>query len=282
MMFGRLVIRTRSSIGTAPSGLSSPASVPRDVMKIPWEIASSRLRRRALHWAIGAATLPTGCNSLFDIHEGRLEGRPGVGVGVVGVDCTPSSTRLAPADGLIADFMGESGGIEITGEMVTFSAPTINGPGSPTYAIDGGTLHIGENAPVTSGARYLGVILSFDGCVDASAFSGVQFSISASPLDGCTMAYATGDVAHQSKTSGLPYATGSTTAYPPAAPVAPEQTPATWMMPFVGGPTGGSPATPVDTTKLTFVMWEFVVAAGTVGGSTSCAADVSIDDMKFY
>ena len=239
-----------------------------------------RFDSRTLRLVFVAATLATGCNSLFDIHTGRAEGRPGVGV--VGVDCTPSSTRLAPADGLIADFMGADDGIEIGGEIVKYGdgPPPIDGPESPSYTTTGSALQIMENAPATPAPQYLGVLISFDGCVDASAFTGVQFSISDTSLGGCTMVYATGDVVHQSATTGLPYATGAPSAYPPEAAVTPEPTPATLMMPFVGGPSGGNPATPVDPTKLTIVLWEFQVAPS--GGALPCVADVTVDDVKFY
>lgn len=243
-------------------------------------MARSRVNRRALQLALVAATLATGCDNLFDIRPGRPEGKPGVGV--IGADCTPSSTRLAPADGLIADFMGADDGIEIGGELVKYGdrPNPIDGLGSPTYTTSGGTLHITENAPATSAPRYLGVLISFDGCVDASAFAGVQFSISDASLGGCTMVYATGDVVHQSASTGLPYATGAPSAYPPQSAVTPEQAPATLMMPFVGGPSGSSPGIPIDTTKLTFVLWEFYVAPS--GGALPCVADVTVDDVKFY
>lgn len=241
----------------------------------------SRFNRGALQLALVAVTLATGCDTLFDIHPGRLEGRPGVGV--IGVDCTSSSTRLAPADGLIADFTGADDGIEIGGELVKYGDKpnSIDGPGSPSYTTTGGALQITENAPATPAPRYLGVLISFDGCVDASTFAGVQFSIRDASLGGCTMVYTTGDVVHQSATTGLPYATGAPSAYPPQATVTTEQTPATLMMPFVGGPSGGSPGTPVDTTKLTFVGWQFTVDAAP-GGALPCVADVTVDDVKFY
>jgi hypothetical protein len=244
-------------------------------------MARSRLNRRALHVAIATAALATGCNSLFDIHAGRLEGKPGVGV--IGVDCTPASTRLARADGLIADFMGADDGIEIGGEIVKSGDKpnSIDGPGSPSYSTSGGRLHITENAAPEVAARYLGISISFDGCVDASAFTGVQFSISAASLGGCTMSYETGDVVHTSATTGLPYATGAPSAYPPQATVTPEPIPTTLMMPFVGGPSGGSPSTPVDTTKLTLVEWQFNVEAAPAG-ALPCVADVTIDDVTFY
>jgi hypothetical protein len=240
----------------------------------------SRSNRRALRLAICAATMATGCDSLFDIHAGRPEGRPGNGV--LGVDCTPSSTRLAPADGLIADFMGADDGIEIGGEIVKYGDKpnAIDGPGSPSYSTTGGALQIMENAPATPAARYLGVLISFDGCVDASAFTGVQFSISDTSLGDCTMVYATADVVHQSANTGLPYATGAPSAYPPEAAVTPGPTPATLMMPFVGGPSGGNPPIAVDTTKLTLVLWEFQVAPS--GGALPCVADITVDDVKFY
>src|SRR5450755_2490239 len=122
-------------------------------------------------------------------------------------DCTPSDTSVAPTDGLIADFKDPDGGIEIMGGLFAYSASGLNGQGAPSNAVAGGALHITENAPATSDPQYVGTFLYFAGCVDASAFSGVQFSISGS-FSGCTMQVFSNDAEHQDATTGAPFATG--------------------------------------------------------------------------
>jgi hypothetical protein len=53
------------------------------------------------------------------------------------------------------------------------------------------------------------------------------------------------------------------------------------MMPFsgTGAPSGGSPSTALDKTKLTGVQWQFTVAAGT---TNNCAVDLTLDNISFY
>ncbi len=52
-------------------------------------------------------------------------------------------------------------------------------------------------------------------------------------------------------------------------------------MPFngPGGPTGGNPAIPVDTTKLVGVQWQITTAAGL---ENSCNVDLTIDNVRFF
>jgi hypothetical protein len=168
------------------------------------------------------------------------------------------------------------------GELLAFPLPST--PATPRFSIKGGALHIVENAPATSLAQFPGVILGFETpCLDASAFSGVEFSISGS-YSGCALQYATGDAAHQDAASGAPYATGPAGSYQPQATIAATQlgpNPITLKMPFVGGPAGGSPETPVDKTKLIFVLWQFNIDPAT-GDSAHCVADIKVDDVKLY
>jgi hypothetical protein len=138
--------------------------------------------------------------------------------------------------------------------------------------------------PASSVPQYLGVVVGVRGkCTDATAFIGVQFTISGS-FTGCTMQYYAGDDAHQDDTTGAPYASGPAGSYAPQTAITPNQitpTPRTMKMPF-SGQLGGSPATPVDRAKLIVVAWQFDVDASTSSAPGSCIADLTIDDVRFY
>jgi hypothetical protein len=201
--------------------------------------------------------------------------------------CTASNTSIAPADGLIADF-AETGsrGIEISGGIVTYAAPKVGGPSSPTYTIAGGALTVTVNVSPTSKPQFLGALVSFNNCIDASAFSGVQFTINGS-LSGCQMQYATGDVAHQDITLGSRYASGPTGAYPSQFRIAADDltsTARTIKAPFARPDILGNPATALDPTKLILTLWQFTVpvAPEDDGGIEMCIGSVTIDDVRFY
>jgi hypothetical protein len=205
--------------------------------------------------------------------------------------CTPSNTSKAPADGLIADFTDAGGGpklagIEISGGILTYAAPKVGGPGSPTYTTTGGALNLRVSVSPTSTPQFVGAVVHFNNCIDASAFAGVQFTISGS-FSGCSMQYATGDVEHQDMTVGSTFATGPVGSYPPQNRIAADDltsTPRTIMAPFVGSDIQGSPATPLDSTKLIATLWQFTVPVAAEGDNAPqmCTGSVTIDDVKFY
>jgi hypothetical protein len=197
--------------------------------------------------------------------------------------CTASDTVVAPANGLIADFADPDGGINIVGDGIL--AYPIGSASAPTYATTDGNLHITLDRPATSAPQYLGVVFaSRKNCVDATAFTGVQFTISGS-FSGCTMKYYANDDAHQDDTTGASHASGPAGSYPPQTVITANQItpiPRTMKMPF-SGQSGGSPATPVDRSRLIIVGgWQFDVDASTSSTPGSCIADLTIDDVKFY
>ena len=199
--------------------------------------------------------------------------------------CTAATTMLAPASGLIADFTGTDSGFSLTRAPFPYPA---GGSARPSATTAGGALHITENAPATSAAQYVGVALSFADCVDASAFTGIQFSISGS-FSGCTMQYGTGDSEHQDPATGAAYATGPSGAYPAQSTLTAAQVtsaPQTLLMPFTGSAIPANPPTPLDTAKLIFALWQFTIPAGaqatTDGGTPACIADITIDNVAFY
>jgi hypothetical protein len=194
--------------------------------------------------------------------------------------CGPSNTVAAPADGLVTAFTSPGGGVE--------AAVAVGPAGSkPAFTTDG-ALHIIVDAPVLSTSQVLLVDLPFQECLDASAFTGLQFSISGS-LSGCTLGEATQDSAHlpydASRTTGVgAFGTGAPGSVPNSTVLTADQItpePQTVTMPFAAQ-ANGVPATPTDESKLRWLDWVFVVDPYIVGGPTVCAGDVTIKDVKFY
>jgi hypothetical protein len=199
--------------------------------------------------------------------------------------CTPSSTATAPATGLIADFSSASDG-QLPGKLITYSDPKLVDQGSLSYATTGGSLNIKIGAPAISRPQFLGTMILFDGCIDASAFTGVQFTISGS-FSGCSLVYATGDVEHEDATRASTFASGPTGAFAPQHRLSADDlgsTPRTIKLRFLGTDIQGNPATPIDPAKLIFAVWQFIVPIAADDGSATppCAANVTIDDIKFY
>ena len=196
--------------------------------------------------------------------------------------CTTANTAMPGTNGLIADFAGDGGlGIEIMGGISAY--PGASSPSTPMAATTGGTLHITENATPGSAPQYVGAVLYFSGCVDASAFTGVSFSITGT-LTGCTMQYSANDSEHGDMTGTDLKATGPSGSYSPQLTV-PTPFAATVSVPFTGtgAPANGSPATAIDPAKLIGLQWQFTIpAAPDAGAPTNCVGDINIDNVMFY
>jgi hypothetical protein len=195
------------------------------------------------------------------------------------VGCGPSNTAAAPADGRIAAFTVPDGGVQ---------AAVAVGPieSIPTFTIDG-VLHIMVDAPVLSTSQILLVDLPFPQCVDATAFTGLRFSISGS-LSGCSFGEATQDSAHatfESKATGPgAFGSGAPGSIPNSTALTADQItpePQTVTLPFAAQ-SNGVPATPTDKSQIIWLDWVFVVDSYVDGGSTVCKADLTINDVTFY
>lgn len=186
--------------------------------------------------------------------------------------CSPSTTSAARSDGLLADFGAKPG------QIVT-SVP----PGSPatttlTHATSGGQLTLHASAVPGDKPQFLVATMPFDGCIDASGFEGVQFSLSGS-LSGCSLGFASVDPEHQYYRPDGPY--------PPQSPILAAEVTSqsrTIKAPFRNAGIQGNPATPTDTSKLAFVQWLLIVPVGSSDGSAvpPCNGAIAIDDVKLY
>ncbi len=198
-----------------------------------------------------------------------------------GSACT-GKTDAAPTGGVIDEFtaVGDAGATPsgIPGGYTTYSDPA---GAPPTVTFVNGTAHVVENATATASPRYVGFVIYFNDCINASTFTGIEFTISGT-MTGCTMQLSANYSGNDNKASDP--AKGSCS-MPPAADCYANQkavtgittTPTTVQVPWSGF-TGGVPAGPTDSSQLTGVQWQLTIAAGT----GTCAADISITDVKFY
>jgi hypothetical protein len=128
----------------------------------------------------------------------------------------------------------------------------------------------------------------FADCIDATAFTGVSFTISGS-FAGCTMQYGTGDVEHSDSTVNTYRGTGPAGSYDPQTTLTAGEitaAPQMLMMSFTSSSISGSPPTPLDKTKLIAVFWQFTVPAAASSTAdaapAACVADITIDNVAFY
>ncbi len=187
--------------------------------------------------------------------------------------------QQAPCDGVIATFSSEDAGIAIMGGVTTWG-----GILKPTYTIENGTLNIMETASQSSGPQYLGTTLYFNYCLDASQYTGVEFTISGSVSAACHLIFGANDVAHDDKTSDPKGGCDAgSKCYAPnmMVPMAVSGTPATMQIPWISG--SSVPDLPLDPSHLVGVQWQFTVDPTPDGGQPgTCTAELHITNVKFY
>lgn len=210
--------------------------------------------------------------------EVRTEALPNAVAGEVPIarwTCTPGTTTVAPADGLISDFSAKGG---LPGSISTSVPPDAAPSASLSQTTEGGRMEVDVKATPMAKPQVLSVTRVFNGCVDAHGFAGVQFSLSGS-LSGCSMTYATIDPEHQYYQAGGPY--------PPQKKISADEVaaaPRTITAPFANPEIQGSPATPVDASKLAAIQWLIIVPVAPEDGNavTPCTGKIFIDDIKLY
>jgi hypothetical protein len=231
-------------------------------------------------------------------------GTGGTGTGSGGTAGTAGSagpacgtgTTAPPAATLITDFSdasGKDGGAAnaftfgtattVQGGTTTFQNPA-SSPGVVTLSGGAVTYAATVSLPGTGGDAYpySGMVVYINGpsCVDASQHAGVSFSIKGD-LGTCGLVFSFNDAEHGAMGTADPRFTGVSGSYAPqysipAAMVT--STAATIMVPWTG-PSGGSPATPVDPMNLTGVQWQL---SNSNTATATCTGTITIDDVKFY
>jgi hypothetical protein len=119
-------------------------------------------------------------------------------------------------------------------------------------------------------------------CLDASAFSGVELTISGS-VSGCVLQWGVGYAEDVASSTGSCTAITPTTCHPPEYDVLVTVTPTTVQIPWAAPPSSfGAPiGNPDDPAGITGFNWQFAIPAAQNGGDT-CVADVNISGLKFY
>jgi hypothetical protein len=194
-----------------------------------------------------------------------------------------------PASAEIATFSSADGGIAPM--FGTF--PYGDNP-QPTFTIEGGMVNVTDTVQIDTKNHYQGFGIYFNGnaagtdCLDAHTYTGVEFDLSGSLTGaGCTMQFSINDSEHANPAASSPpdpKAGGMSTSYAPQLQITSAQLTSTAtpiMVPFTE-PTGGSPSSGVDPTKLTGVQWQLSVPVASDGGATECVWNFNISNLKFY
>ena len=185
----------------------------------------------------------------------------------------------APCDGVIATFSPGDAGISIMGGVTTWG-----GILKPTYTLDNGTLNIMETASQSSKPQYLGTTLYFNYCLDASQYSGVQFTVSGSVSAACHLIFGANDVAHDDKTvDPKGKCDAGSGCYSPnmMVPGMVTSTPTVIKEDWITG--SSVPDVPLDPSHLVGVQWQFTIDPTPDGGQPdTCTAELHISNVKFY
>jgi hypothetical protein len=174
---------------------------------------------------------------------------------------------------------------ELRGGSFTYAAPFLE---APTLSLeprgDGQALRVlaSPGAPVDSGDAWVGLGFGLTygegGCLDATGYSGVQFSIDGS-LGTCQLRFGvqfSQDDKVEDNPSGGSCALGPQCFPPLSGPLVPGAD-GIVMVPFAEV-SGGSPTKTIDATTITGVNWQLVSPLT----GDPCMASFTLDDVTFF
>jgi hypothetical protein len=183
-------------------------------------------------------------------------------------------TGVAPAS---PQLTGVAYTVAIPTNVYSYAAPGLTLPtATPVYSADGTwqslTVVASPGAATDPQDNWLGVGVPVTNCIDASAYTGVRFTISGD-LGTCALSFVAVPAEQAAIANG-----GSCT------------DPSCWSpasVPFGVGTTtvhfvdliGGSPAGPVDPSRLLDIQWQMNVP--TDGVTMPCAASFTVSDVSF-
>ena len=242
--------------------------------------------------SLGVATVGSaGCSSSSSSGTGGSTGTGGTGTGTGGTHTGGSTGTGGTGAGtggaagatrrLCGCPMRRQARTSRPSRAPTPALPTMGGylhlrryPQADLHGRGAGSVNVMDTVQLTAAAHYQGFGMYFNGnsagtdCIDAHTYTGVQFDISGSLTGtGCTMQFSINDSEHAidslKSNAGTddPKAAGPKGSYAPQLPITSAQltsTSTTVKVPFTGAsaPTGGSPATAIDPTKIEGVQWQ--------------------------
>jgi hypothetical protein len=239
-------------------------------------------------------------------------GAPGKGAGrAVGMNCPGADGGFVCPSNVVGDpSITVNGAAHATAPLLTFGAPGDGGaskvvwgsyayaaPGQPTptatLAPDGKGLHIMTTfvAPLTAAMDYAGFGLYYSGtaCLDATAYTGLSFDFSGQ-LGGCQLGLGISFSDDQSTKNDAMRGSCPPTAancYGPSADVTAKAmavdggASTTIKVPFTSLG-GGMPSATLDPSTILTVQWQLVGPTGAGDGGVLCAADFTVENVKFY
>ncbi len=173
----------------------------------------------------------------------------------------------------------DDGGLSINGGLTNYG-----GAAAPTVTTDStGTLTIAESGTAGTAPQYVGGVVYMSGnatgtdCVNASTYTGVEFTVSGTTSTNCTISFSINDSEHTAVSATDPKASGAAGSYSGSVPVTPTSTPTQQKVTFASI-VGGMPATALDPTKLEAIQWQFTIPPGT----GTCDSTLTITGISFY
>ncbi len=208
------------------------------------------------------------------------------GTGGTALTCLQGASAR-PASSLITDFSDATADPAHTGEFL-FGSTVGDLGGTSRYAsgtigtlsLSAGALTYATTVEAPTASQmfpFNGFALYFDGtaCIDASAYTGVSFSLSVTGT--CQLVFAFNDSEHLMPGSdALRGACTAATCFPSQFLVSSSTT----GIAFAGTPdNAGQPTAVVDPKKLTSIQWQFNLPNGS---STGCSGTMTLDNVRFY
>jgi hypothetical protein len=250
-----------------------------------------------------------GSNGSGGSGKGGSGGSNGGSGGAAGTPAPPTTGCLAsdpPPSADIANFASGAldGGLQVMGGVFTYGDTP-----KPSYTLMPGSIEITDGVVVSATNHYQGFGFYFNGdtmgkdCIDASAYTGIQFDVSGTLMgDLCTVQFSINDAEHADMTVPAatqptdgafapndPKASGPMGAYAPQLQIGPMIMSAktTIQVPFGGTgtnvPSGGKPAdTPLDTHRIEGIQWQMTSPLMGDGAATECDLDITVSNIKFY
>jgi hypothetical protein len=158
----------------------------------------------------------------------------------------------------------------------TTGGPTLSLSGtSPSFAMT-------VKASVPVGDKYWGASLSFDKCIDASAYTGVTFTLSSVSLAGCELRFGV-DIAEDVDPVQNQNPKGTCTKTPCYGPAFSLPAGATGVtkVPFTDV-SYGSPVADVNKKTILGIAWTLHSPVAGDGGADCTNATFTVDDVSFY